>query len=210
MLASRMTPASAASHTSLTPVASLVALASLAAVAAGSGGCLAAGARLQGGVVADGDRVGVQVGASVVLGLTTGRRGAVVGNVGFATGNAPKAGLIDLVEYVRIPDSGAPPVILRTGVGGVINLAGNPGVLGAHAAAVFVVRDRGSSYEGHEKFGGGGWSRSMLGLGVELRAGATTTRIEGATPDDTTSTARPGGSLLATLEWLQLGQTSFF
>ena len=83
-------------------------------------------------------------------------------------------------------------------------------MLGAHAAAVFVVRDRGSSYEGHEKFGGGGWSRSMLGLGVELRAGATTTRIEGATPDDTTSTARPGGSLLATLEWLQLGQTSFF
>ena len=199
---------------STSSTARAVAAVALAALALASSGCLAASARLHGGPVVAGDRVAFQVGATVGLGITTSRAGAVLGNVGFATGGAPKAGLVDGIEYVRVTDPDRLPLTVRGGFGGVIALAGDPSLLGLHLGTMYVLRDRGRSFSGHEKSGGGGWSRSLLGVGVETRAGFAMTEVPRDTPgpmgDDDETRTDLGASVSMTVEYLLLGQTSLF
>lgn len=194
------------------PASSTLAVLALAAAATAAGtGCIAASARVHGGAVTAGGRTGAQVGLTLGLGLTTSRRGAVLANLGFATGDAPRAGLIDVVEYARVPEPDADvKVVLRGGLGGVIALSGDPGVVGLHLAPMIVLRDKGSSWSGHEKLGGGGWSRSLLGVGLEARGGFATTEVADPAPGAQRTRTDPGGSLSLTVEYLRVGQSSLF
>src|SRR5262245_21211602 len=106
--------------------AALATLATVATLGLGASGCIAAGARINAGAVAAGD----------------------------------KAGMLSSIEYYRLPDPDADvKIMLRGGIGGQVALAGDPFLSSGELGAMVVLRDRGSSWEGHEKMGGGGWSR---------------------------------------------------
>lgn len=183
-------------------------LAILAALA--SSACIATGVRVNAGAVAYGDRVGFQVGALAGIGITRSHRNAWIGHTGFVTGDAPTAGLVSALEYVHLPDDDGAPISLRGGVAGTVALAGDPMMSSLVGGAMVVLRERGGSWEGHEKFGGGGWSRSVMGLGLELRGGIAFVQTPESTPEHLERLPHPGGSVSLTWEWLSIGETSFF
>jgi len=189
------------------PLATLAVVATLAC-----SGCFAVSARAHVGAVTGNGKTGVQVGLTLGLGLTTSKRGGVLGSVAVVSGNAPKLGVGENFEYVRVPDRDAPvKVAWRFGFGGEFGLIGNPSLLGPHVASIIIVRDKYSSSSGHEKFGGGGWDRSLLGVGLEARAGLAVDREPAMDPTQDDILHRgAGASLAATVEWTLLMQGSLF
>lgn len=150
--------------------------------------CLAVSARAHVGVLADERGADLQVGATLGVGIATSSRSGVLVTPGLVAGT-PKLGLVDTIEYARAGDSFA----WRAGAGGTIALLGEPSLLGPHAAALLIVRDGGRSWAGHEKMGGGGSNRSIVGVGLEARGGAMTT--------DEPRTRSLGMSAALTAEW---------
>ena len=116
---------------------------------------------------------------------------------GVVAGTVPRLGIADNVEYVRISDR--KPIAWRVGFGGVVGVPGGSTLVGPHAAAMFIVRDRGSRYAGHEKMGGGGTDRSVFAFGIESRVGLSSRDLEG---DENTVGA--GVSAALTAEWISL------
>lgn len=161
--------------------------------------CIALSARAHVGTVGDGRGVGVQAGITLGLGIATSPESAVVVTPGVVSGSAPRLGLTDAIEYVRAPSSADSPFAWRAGFGGSAALLGNPTLVGPHAAGLFVLRDRANRWPGHEKMGGGGTSRSLLGLGVETRAGASVRDLAAGAAQ-----LGPGFSASLTLEWISI------
>ena len=113
-----------------------------------STGCIAASVKAHTGVVTDERSTGVQAGISVGIGYA-GKRSAVVESIGFAGGQAPKAGLAVGLDYVHLPED-KPGFAWRAGIGGIPLAYGDPSMAGIRVATLFIFRDR-SSYGGHEK-----------------------------------------------------------
>jgi hypothetical protein len=161
--------------------------------------CIALSARAHVGTVADRYGAGVQAGVTLGIGIATSPSTAVVVTPGVASGTAPTLGLTDAVEYVHAPTSDSPRFAWRAGFGGNVALLGGPTLVGPHGAVLFVLRDRAQHRPGHEKMGGGGTSRSLLGLGVETRVGISVRDLEVDPPKP-----GPGFSANLTLEWISI------
>lgn len=161
--------------------------------------CIALSARAHVGTVVDEQGAGVQAGITLGLGIATSPRSAVVITPGVVSGTAPRLGITDAVDYVRVPRADTSRLAWRAGFGGTVALLGGPTLIGPHVAGLLVLRDRAEHWPGHEKMGGGGTSRSVLGLGVETRLGISERDLEAEAWQ-----AGPGLSASLTLEWLSI------
>jgi hypothetical protein len=161
--------------------------------------CLAVSARAHVGTVVDDQGAGVQAGVTLGLGLASSPRAAVVVTPGVVSGTVPRLGIADGIEYVRVPRSDASQLAWRAGFGGIVALLGGPTLSGPHVAGLLVLRDRAEHWPGHEKMGGAGTSRSVLGLGVETRLGVSVRDLEAEAWQP-----GPGFSASLTLEWISI------
>lgn len=161
--------------------------------------CIAVSARAHVGAAGDERETGVQAGITLGIGVATSSRSAVVVTPGVVTG-APRLGLADGIEYVRAGRGDDSWFAWRAGAGGTIAVIGEPTLLGPHAAGLVVLRDRGRSWAGHEKMGGGGSARSLLGVGVETRVGLSVREADGE------KRRAFGYSAALTLEWIHLSR----
>jgi hypothetical protein len=137
-------------------------------------GCIAASVKAHTGVVADERGRGVQAGVSLGIGIA-GKRSAVIESVGFAGGQAPKAGLAIGLDYLRLPEDSSSSKLgfgWRVGIGGVPLAYGNPATMGVRFATLFIVRDKSES-DGHEKMFSGS-TRNVRAFGVEAMLGMST------------------------------------
>jgi len=163
-------------------------------------GCIAASVKGRVGVVSDGGSAGVQVGATVSIGVA-GKRSAVLETIGLATGNAPKAGLDIGLDYARFPENEYSdlPFGWRVGFATVPVAHGSPASMGRRVAPLWILRDR-KSYSGHEKFGSSA-ARTLHALGLEAMLG----QLRYDATDDDEEREVFGGSLSLTYEWFMLG-----
>jgi len=162
--------------------------------------CIALSARAHVGGVADERGAGVQAGVTFGLGIATSNRTAIMVTPGVATGTTPTLGLEDAIEYVSIRDD--LPIAWRAGFGGVAGIIGGPSLIGPHLATLWLVRNKPHSWAGHEKFGGGGRDRTVIGLGVETRVGLS------VRDSDADVTRGLGASAALTAEWISLSTWS--
>lgn len=161
--------------------------------------CIAVSARAHVGAVADDLGIGVQVGATLGFGVAGERTGVMV-TPGVVTGNAPRLGIADSIEVVRLPERGDAPYAWRAGFGCAIALVGEPTRMGPHAALLWLASDRRRSWSGHEKMGGGGASRSVLGVGLEARVEVSVRELESGRERGL------GASAALTAEWIRLSR----
>jgi hypothetical protein len=177
------------------------------ALALASSGCIALSARAHVGAVTSEVGSGVQGGIALGFGFSTSEQGAVIASGGVATGT-PKIGLVDTIEYVRVPeDEDDVPLAWRAGAGGVLALRGAPTIAGVHFAGMFLLRHTRSRDAGHEKFGGGGTTHNALGIGVEGRVGFAARDIEDSPmPGEIRRDRSLGASASLTLEWITIAR----
>jgi hypothetical protein len=133
-------------------------------------GCIAASVKAHTGVVADEYGRGVQAGVTVGFGYA-GERSAVLESIGFAGGNAPKAGLDVGFDYVHLPAHGDEKLGFRVGFGGIPIAYGDPASVGVRVASLFLLADHYSS-GGHEKMFSES-TRTIRAFGIEAMAGLT-------------------------------------
>jgi hypothetical protein len=138
--------------------------------------CIAVSARARVGATTDDRGTGVQAGVALGFGYS-GERSAVVAMGGVVTGTAPKLGVLDEIDYVRLAEHPG-DIGWRAGIGGWLAAIGEPSFADAHLATLFVVRDR-VHRDSSEK----GWldvtTRNTFAFGIEGGVGVSTV-AEGA------------------------------
>ena len=160
-------------------------------------GCIAFSARAHVDAVSDIEHHGVQVGINVGFGYA-GEKNAIIASVGADTGTAPKFGVHDTIDYVRLPEK---RIGWRAGFGGTVGIVGDPSIVGVRFATLYSLREK-TSYTDNEKMGGES-SASLLALSFETTIGAVTRSHEMNAP------TRLGGSAGIGLELYSLSRLWF-